>query len=299
MKNLQEGNPAVTFWGTRGSISTPGRTTEKYGGNTSCITIRYQDILIVLDAGTGIRNLGLELKEEFQSKDQPLHLHLFLSHTHWDHIHGLPFFQPAYEKNAKMTIYGSPRKGRFLGSVLKGQMDSEYFPVGMSAFQAKIKIKEISEEVIQLGPVRVDWQEQHHHPGGSVRYRFHINGKTIVYATDVELDRIFPPKKNHPEDKASIKSYLDFVKEADLLIGDGQHTKEEYADKVGWGHSSIDVLIEAAHKARVKQVAVFHHDPQHSDKFLDDFWTRNKNVFDSAYQKMKILWAREGLTLAL
>jgi len=299
MKPVNGSKVLVTFWGTRGSISTPGRITEKYGGNTSCVTIRHRDTFLILDAGTGIRNLGIELAEEFCEQGLPRRLHLFLSHTHWDHIQGLPFFEPAYNKTTKMTIYGSPRKGRFLGSILKGQMDSEYFPVGMSAFSAGIAIKEISAEAIELGELTVDWQEQFHHPGGSVRYRIRVDGKRIVYATDVELDRIFRGHNRSEEDKAMGRAYLDFVEEADLLIGDGQYTGAEYGIKAGWGHSTIDVLLEAGYRGRVKQLAVFHHDPQHSDKFLDNLSAKNRSRYHSDYEGMNIFWAREGLTLAI
>jgi phosphoribosyl 1,2-cyclic phosphodiesterase len=290
----------ITFWGTRGSISTPGRATEKYGGNTPCISVRHKDTNIILDAGTGIRNFGLELLEEFGNlESNQLSLHLFLSHTHWDHIQGLPFFQPAYVKNTRLTIYGSPRKERFLALILKDQMDYEYFPVGMAMFSAEISIHEISAEVIQLGEITIGWQEQIFHPGGSVRYSLGTNGKKIVYATDVELNRIFHSDTKSEENKSFIQDYNDFISNADLLIADGQYTEEEYTSKVGWGHSSIHLLIDIAYQAHVKQLAIFHHDPQHSDNFLDELWMKNKSKLRSVYKNMEIFWAREGLTLAI
>ncbi len=299
MTNASEVKPLVTFWGTRGSISTPGRITEKYGGNTSCITVQHQDTHIILDAGTGIRNLGIELADEHKETQNTPSLHLFLSHTHWDHIQGLPFFQLAYLKDVKLTIYGSPQKEVFLAAILKGQMDSEYFPVGMATFPADISIQEISEEVIQVGEVTIDWQEQVYHPGGSVRYRLRVNGKKIVYATDVELNRIFKPDAGSGEHRAAARDYLEFVSNADLLIADGQYTEDEYLSKVGWGHSSIDLLVKTAYEAQVKQLAIFHHDPQHSDTFLDQLWRKNRSKYRSAYKKMEVFWAREGLTLAI
>jgi phosphoribosyl 1,2-cyclic phosphodiesterase len=255
--------------------------------------------MAILDAGTGIRNLGLSLAEEALRGALPLRMHIFLSHTHWDHIQGLPFFQPAYSRETRMTIYGSPKKERFLASVLEGQMDSEYFPVAMSAFAADINIREISQTDIQLGPFVVDWEEQIFHPGGSVRYRFTVEDKKIVYATDVELDRIFSPEENGAEARRYAEEYIAFIREADLLIADGQYTEEEYAEKRGWGHSSIGVLLEAAAEAQVKQVAIFHHDPQHSDKFIDELWKENRARYRASDWKMDIFWAREGLTLAL
>jgi phosphoribosyl 1,2-cyclic phosphodiesterase len=289
----------VTFWGTRGSISTPGRITEKYGGNTSCISVRHEDTFIIFDAGTGIRNLGLELIEAFNKKKTKFPLYLFLSHTHWDHIQGFPFFEPAALKDSKLTIYGSPNKERFLASILEEQMQYDYFPVSMSAFEADIKIKEISEETISFGPIIIDWQEQICHPGGSVRYRVNLNGKKVVYATDVELDLIFGSQKNVQKNKDLVQEYLDFIYKADLLIADGQFTEEEYAAKVGWGHSSVPVILDLAHQAEVQQLAIFHHDPQHSDKFLDDLWFSSRSKYHFDNEKMEFFWAREGMTLSI
>ena len=289
----------VTFWGTRGSVSTPGRITEKYGGNTPCVSVRTQDIQIIFDAGTGIRNLGLELLEEIKNNENPPSLHLFLSHTHWDHIQGLPFFMPSYYKETKLTIYGSPQKERFLASILKEQMDYEYFPVSMSAFPADIKIREMDAEVIHLGPLDIEWQEQVFHPGGSVRYKLSLNGKKVVYATDVELDLMFGHKNDNGKNRFKAQEFINFISNTDLLIADAQYTEDEYSDKGGWGHTSIPVLLEAAFNAQVKQLAIFHHDPQHSDKFLDELWINYRSKYRSDEQKMDIFWAREGMTLAV
>jgi phosphoribosyl 1,2-cyclic phosphodiesterase len=293
-----EAKALVTFWGTRGSISTPGRSTEKYGGNTPCVSVRCGETTIILDAGTGIRNLGIELTEEFGHLGRRPPLHLFLSHTHWDHIQGLPFFQPSYVKDAKLTIYGSPNKERFLASILKGQMDFEYFPVSMSAFAADITIQEMSQDLIHLGPFALDWQEQICHPGGCVRYRLSLGNKRIVYATDVELDSLFG-QETAPEKKALGDAYREFVWGADLLIADGQYSAGEYPSRVGWGHSSIPVLLRVASECRVKQLAVFHHDPQHSDKVLDDLWAKNRFLHWSEERPTEVFWAREGMTLAI
>ena len=289
----------VTFWGTRGSISTPGRITEKYGGNTPCVSVRYNDTQIIFDAGTGIRNLGIELLEEIENDENPTLLHLFLSHTHWDHIQGLPFFLPSYHKNTKLIIYGSHRKERFLASILKEQMDFDYFPVSMSSFAADISIREMDDKVIQLGPLMIGWQEQVYHPGGSVRYKISVNGSKIVYATDVELNRIFDNLKDNETNENLAREYMDFIQDADLLIADAQYTEDEYTEKVGWGHSSVSVLLETAFKSNVKQLAVFHHDPQHSDKFLDDLWMGIRSKYSSNERKMDVFWAREGMTLAV
>ena len=254
MSSPPEQKMLVTFWGTRGSISAPGRTTEKYGGNTPCVTSENQGTMVILDAGTGIRNLGIELVREAESRKQPLQIHLFLSHTHWDHIQGLPFFLPAYLKDTKLTIYGSPKKESFLASVLKHQMDYDYFPVSMSALTANVHIQEMSGKSIHLGPFTIDWEEQGFHPGGSVRYRFSAHGKKVVYATDVELDLVFGKDKRTKEKEAAARAYLRFVHGVDLLIADGMFSEEGYPGRVGWGHASIPAVIEAAAKAEVKDL---------------------------------------------
>ena len=296
----KEDKPLITFWGTRGMITTPGRITEKYGGNTPCVTVIHEDTYIILDAGTGMRPLGIELIEDFYKEEEPTSsFHLFLSHTHWDHIQGIPYFLRSFMEDIKLTIHGSPHRERYIESVLKNQMDSGYFPVSMSDVGADISIQDISEEVIVLGTVVVDWQEQLFHPGGSVRYRLNVDGKKIVYATDVELNLIFDPASNEPDKEALAQEYCDFIYEADLLIADGQYTEEEYATKVGWGHTSISLLLEIANQSKVKQLAVFHHDPQHSDRFLDalSIESRSKYRFDEG--EMDVFWAREGMTLAI
>ena len=289
----------VSFWGTRGSVSTPGRITEKYGGNTPCVGVRCGDIQIIFDAGTGIRNLGIELFDEIISTQRSPLIHLFLSHTHWDHIQGLPFFQPSYHEKTKLTIYGSPRKERSFASILKEQMDYEYFPVSMSAFSADIEIMEIIDKSINLGPLQVDWQEQVYHPGGSVRYRVSLNGKKVVYATDVELNGIFGAQGENETDTTLANEYIEFIRDADLLIADAQYTDDEYPEKIGWGHSSVPVLLDIAFKSNVKQLAIFHHDPQHSDKFLDQLWMQNRSLYHKKNRRMDLFWAREGVTLAI
>ena len=300
MTPVKEEKPLITFWGTRGSISTPGRITEKYGGNTPCVAVTYEGTNIILDAGTGMRPLGIELVEEFYREERPASsFHLFLSHTHWGHIQGIPYFLRGFMEDAKLTIHGSPHKERYIESVLKNQMDSGYFPVSMSDVGADISIQDISEEVITLGPVVVDWQEQYLHPGGSLRYRLNVNGKKIVYATDVELNLIFDPDSNEPDKEVLAQEYRDFIYEADLLIADGQYTEEEYSTRVGWGHTSISLLLEIASQSKVKQLAVFHHDPQHSDRFLDALSIESRSKYPFEEGEMDVFWAREGITLAI
>lgn len=288
----------LTFWGTRGSISTPGSTTEKYGGNTPCVSVRFKDTEIILDAGTGIRNLGIHLAQQIAREQDDRKLHLFLSHTHWDHIQGLPFFSPAYMPETKLAIYGSPKKESFLEAILSRQMDINYFPVEMNALEAEISIEEITEDTLHLGDMNINWQEQVVHPGGCVRYSLAAAGKKIVYATDVELDKIVEGGDSKDGTKL-IEEYREFIHGADLLIADGQYTGTEYPDRVGYGHTSIPTLIGLANEEHVKQLAVFHHDPLHSDTMLDKLWKNFAPQFASQDNPMNLFWAREGMTIAV
>jgi len=288
----------LTFWGTRGSISTPGSTTEKYGGNTPCVSVRFKDTEIILDAGTGIRNLGIHLAEQMKREEHRRKLHLFLSHTHWDHIQGLPFFSPAYIPETELAIYGSPKKESFLEAILSRQMDINYFPVEMNALAADISIKEINDDTLHLGDMNIDWQEQVVHPGGCVRYSLSAEGKKIVYATDVELDKIVDGKEPADSDRL-LEEYREFIHGADLLIADGQYTAAEYPERVGYGHTSIPTLVGIANEEDVKQLAVFHHDPLHSDTMLDKLWKNFAPQFASQETPMNLFWAREGMTIAV
>jgi len=291
----------VTFWGVRGSVPTPGTGTSKYGGNTACLSVTCGDTTVVLDAGTGIRPLGAHLMAA--RHDDPHHrpcYHLLLSHTHWDHIQGLPFFAPAYVAGTTLTIYGAAKRERFLSRILQGQMDENYFPVQMKMLAANVTIREIGKDVLQIGPLAIRTQPQVFHPGGTLRFRITCGDRSIVYATDVEIDQ----PEGAPDDVAAERAaadarYRDFVKGADLLIGDGQYSETEYASKQGWGHTSIPVLIRTAAESAVKRVAVFHHDPDHDDDQLDRFQATYAPDGRAAAGGPEVFWAREGLSVTL
>ncbi len=288
----------VTFWGTRGSISTPGGATEKYGGNTPCVTMVYGKSPIILDAGTGIRALGIQLATDMK-KNGPGIQHILLSHTHWDHIQGLPFFKPAYMPGANLVIYGSAQKERFLESILRGQMDVNYFPVQMKELAANVSIREFEDRFISIGDIDVEIQEQKLHPGGSIRFRLRAGGKTVIYATDVELNAAFEPPTPTAKTRKLAEDYRNFIKGADLLIADGQYTAEEYEDKKGWGHTSVPLIVRIAIEQKVRQLAVFHHDPEHADAFFDSMTAQYAPLGQNASPPMEIFWAREGVTLEL
>lgn len=289
---------SVTFWGTRGSISTPGNSTEKYGGNTPCVSVRYGKSSIILDAGTGIRVLGIRLASQIQTEG-PGAQHILLSHTHWDHIQGLPFFQPAYIKGCDLVIYGSAQKERFLESILSGQMDVNYFPVQMKELAANVSIREFEDRFMTIGDIHIEMQEQILHPGGSIRFKITAGGRTLVYATDVELNAAFEPDEPTRETRRLAEEYSAFIQDADLLIADGQYTGSEYPPKKGWGHTSVPLLLKVAHAAHVRQLAVFHHDPEHSDAHFDTLEQQHAPTYRHATPSMKVFWAREGVTIEL
>ena len=284
----------VSFWGTRGSVSTPGRRTEKYGGNTPCITVGYQDTMLIVDGGTGLRILGNHI---LSHGPRYKNLHLLLTHTHWDHIQGLPFFVPAYLKGTVFTIYGSPHKGGFLESILRGQMDYDYFPVDMGSLGAEMNIVEMEQKQLQFGPILVSWEEQKYHPGGSLRFRFDFDGKRVVVASDVELNKFIGTDYPSDEERSDQQAYMQFINKADLLIADGQYTEEEYPAKVNWGHTSVELLLETAYRAGVKKLSVFHHDPEHSDEKLDHIWQQYAPGYEQASPPMQVFWAREGMSV--
>lgn len=291
----------VKFWGTRGSIASPGKKTAYYGGNTSCVELRSGNHLLVFDAGTGIRELGLYLEKKYASK--PLFVHLFISHTHWDHIQGFPFFLPAYSSQNSITVYGPPGRDKPLSDILEAQMDSDYFPVELGDMKAKIRVKEISDTVM-IGNIKVQ-SFFLNHPAMTLGYRVTAGNRVVVYATDNEPYRhtLHATRKksaevtDYPEYLDS--KFVDFLTDADLLIGEAQYTAAEYKLKVGWGHTSIPDLVEFAWRANVKQLAVFHHDPTHDDRMVDSMVRQAQSLARHHGSRLKCFGARDGAELVL
>jgi phosphoribosyl 1,2-cyclic phosphodiesterase len=246
----------VKFYGTRGSIPVCDREFQDFGGNTTCVLIKGElGQVAILDAGSGLRNLGKDLMTS--GHQQVGTMFLGLSHFHWDHIQGFPFFAPAYDPRRHFTImaFGRGASGKDLKSIFAGQMQQEYFPVPLDQMGATFAFLEPGSSTFAYGPARVI-AHRHNHPGGAYTYRIESHGKVLVFCTDIEHGERLDPH------------IVRLATEADLLIHDAQYTPEELRHKKGWGHSSWEQAIEVAKQAGVKRLALTHHDPDHNDEFL-------------------------------
>jgi CheY-like chemotaxis protein/ribonuclease BN (tRNA processing enzyme) len=293
---------AVTFWGTRGSIAAPGPATTLYGGNTSCVELRSGPDILIFDAGTGIRELGLALAQQYRGR--ALTLHLFISHTHWDHIQGFPFFVPAYSPGTTLHIYGSTGRGQSLKEVLSGQMQTDYFPVSLGDLVSSIHVHEYGGEPFQIGEATIS-ATYLNHPGMALGYRVTRAGKSVVYATDHEPYRTTLEAGSREAvagrqlGRVLDDAFVDFVKGADLYIGEAQYTDLEYPAKVGWGHSSLSATVEVALQGGVKALALFHHDPMHSDDVVTGMEVLAKELIAERRAALWCFAAREGQTVEI
>ena len=283
----------VRFWGTRGSIASPGERTARYGGNTSCTEVRTPDgTLIVLDCGTGARELGLHLT---QTLKPPMHLHLFIGHTHWDHIQGFPFFVPAFVPGVELNVYAPLGFQQSLEEAMAGQMEYSYFPVKLRDLRSRIHFTELEEGFFRVGDVLVETQYLNH-TAPTIAYRITSGRATIAYVTDHEP--FWKPEDgvlHHPGDQRHVA----FMKDADLVIHDAQYSEEEYLQRVGWGHSTVEYAVDVAMEAGARRVALFHHDPTHDDAAMEALEARAKARAQAAGSRMEVFAAREGLELTL
>ncbi len=254
----------VRFYGTRGSIATPGEATVRYGGNTSCVTVRSDGgALVLLDIGTGAAVLGRELMAE----GRKLRGHILIGHTHWDHIQGLPFFAPLFVPGNEWHIYAPRGLRQTVHDTLAGQMQHAYFPIDLDQLGANIHYHDLVEGTLQIEDIGVTAQYLNH-PALTLGYRLEADGASVVYATDHE-PHSRPLAENPGPIDGQDRRHADFLAGADLVIHDAQYLASEYASKVGWGHSTIEYAIAVARFAGARRLALTHHDPQRSDDALD------------------------------
>jgi phosphoribosyl 1,2-cyclic phosphodiesterase len=273
----------VKFWGVRGSTPTPQAENMRYGGNTSCVEVRVGEQLYIFDCGTGFRVLGQQLRDEFGEKKLPLSAHVFVSHFHWDHIQGIPFFRPLYDRADSQFLFHCSSRTRSLKQVMDEQMASPYFPVNLSQMQAQQKFYDIDSGRLNLEDgvqIQTSWLN---HPQGCMGFRMETKDGVLVYATD-----------NEPGDAAFDKSVRKLAEGADVLIYDAQYLPEEYAaEKRGWGHSHWREAVNVVMESGAKELVLFHHDPDHTDVVID------KIVHDARDYYPKVRAAAEGMEIRI
>ncbi len=285
---------AVTFWGVRGTIPTPGAHTARYGGNTACVEIRTGDgHLVILDAGTGIRGLGKQLAG-LQAPDG-VRAHIVLSHAHWDHIQGLPYFAPFFRKGNVITVWG-PKQGTVeMGEILRLLMAPVVFPVPLDALAATLEVKHVDTAPIDTEGCTITSMRVRH-PAVTLGYRLETpDGTSIVYVTDDELG----PGGQYDVGAKWRERFVKFIGDADLLIHDAMYTPDEIATHSGWGHSTYAEAVELAREAGAKRLALFHHEPEHADDSMDTVADRAREIARKGGGKLEIIAAAEGMRITL
>jgi phosphoribosyl 1,2-cyclic phosphodiesterase len=272
----------VRFWGVRGSVASPGPLTVRTGGNTSCVEVDCGGEEVIFDLGTGLRALGDSL-----IRRGPVKAHLFVSHYHWDHIAGLPFFAPAYDPRSELVIHGATRRGRGVRQILAGQMLDPYFPVDLGALSARLRFVALNDSgIASLSKGLTVRAAELSHPGGALGFRLEHAGRVMVYATDFE------------HGTSADERLIALAGGADLMIFDAQYTPSEYEgkgepSKRGWGHSTYAAGAELALRARVKKLALFHHAPNRDDKEVTKLAQLARKLHPGAFA------AREGMEVTL
>lgn len=285
----------VRFWGTRGSIARSSPDVLRYGGNTSCVEVRTAaGTLLVIDCGTGAHDLGLAL---MSAPPQPVNGSLLISHTHWDHIQGIPFFAPLYVPGNTWDIYAPNGLKQSLRETLAGQMQYTYFPITLEDLGATIRYHDLVEGVFEIDDVTVRTRYLNH-PALTLGYRLEADGVSIVYSCDHE-SVCRQPIPSETELRGRERRHVEFLEGADLVIHDAQYTATEYANKIGWGHSTTDYAVAVCRAAGVKQLALTHHDPTRDDESIDEIVARTRAELKRLGHTLTLCAAAEGQTIDL
>ena len=295
----------VKLWGTRGSIAVPGPETLRYGGNTTCVELRADDEIIVLDAGSGIRPLGVALKHEF--KERPINLSLLITHAHWDHIQGFPFFKPAYGPKNQIRILGFDGAGATFREIMTEPMRSPFFPITMRELSAEMEITRLTEMKFSLGKVDVHAAFVNH-PGVCAGYRLFTSTGSVAFLPDHEPYEFFlhaaQGKSLTPEQAKEIATneharLVQFLRGSEILVIDSQYTDKEYQSHIGWGHGSVSSAVSLALEAEVQTLLLFHHDPSHDDKTVDTMVESARELVTKSGKSLQVTGAQEGSELLL
>ncbi len=289
----------VQFWGVRGSIPVSGKETIKYGGSTPCVSVsNNSEDFIILDAGTGIFKLGNELVRNKKYTK----LHIFLTHFHWDHIQGFPFFAPFFSSDFKIKVYYHSVNGLTAEKAIDEQMKDGFFPVNRDeVFKADVEFIDISSEPdIEIDSFKIS-NIHTHHSEGTFSYRIEENGKVVVYMTDNE---IYCKEDEHHPNVDSIcalnEELIAFTKNADILIHDAQYFEGDFSFKVGWGHSNNASVVFFAHKSQVKNLYLFHFDPEFDDNKVEELHAESVKIAETELKsKTKIFLSREGSEISI
>ena len=306
MSESSASSARLKLWGVRGSIPVPGAATIRYGGNTTCAEVRADGEIIVLDAGSGIRELGLALENEFGSR--AINLTLLITHVHWDHIQGFPFFVPPYHDKNKIQIFGYDGADNGFQEILKGQMAVPFFPIALYDLPGKVKIQQLDSMDFNIGKVRVRAKFANH-PGICVGYRLFTSKGSIAFLPDHEPYDAFKlhsakshslspeqTRKRAGEERAEL---IKFLHGSDILILDTQYTDEEYEAHVGWGHGSLSSAISLALDAAVRKLILFHHDPTHDDDDIDKMVQFARKLAAKSEGNLEVEGAREGAEMTI
>ncbi len=280
----------VTLWGTRGSVPAPGPATVRYGGNTPCVEVQLIDgTELILDAGTGIRALGQKLVRE--GRRGPIFV--LMSHAHWDHVHGFPFFQPAYEEGWQIHVAGSSHSIKAIKDLLYTQMDGLSFPVEFGQLRAEITFMDMGDSVTRIRSATLQLG-MCSHPGGCCCFRISDDSEgTLLHATDNEL------RAAGRDGEARRTTLAGLCEGVDVLIHDAQFLPEEMPTHAGWGHSSYEDVIDMAAEAGVKRVVLFHHDPDRTDEQIDELSWRARDYVASRGHNLICDAAREGMQFSI